>query len=59
LNGSRVTTISQIGTGSNTQLRGAVATQSGSVSRTETVSVFVSNNGGDSNLVPVTFSTDC
>jgi hypothetical protein len=59
LNGSRVTAISGIGTGSNTQLRGTLPTTAGTVDITRASSVFVSNNGGDSNLVPVSFTTGC
>jgi hypothetical protein len=59
LNGGRVTQISQVGTGSNTQIRGSLPSTTGSVDATKSSSVFVSNNGGDSNLVGVTFTTGC
>jgi hypothetical protein len=57
ITGSRTTTLQQFGTGSNTQIR----VQMPSSAITAGVASFVqaSNTGGDSALVPVTFSAGC
>lgn len=57
INGSRTTSLQQIGTGSNTQLR--VQMPSTSVIQGASSFVQVSNGGGDSGLFPVTFTAGC
>jgi hypothetical protein len=54
---TRTTPLSQVGTGSDRQIRVTMpAVNSGAIVSTTNNTVFVSNNGGDSNLVPVTFA---
>jgi hypothetical protein len=57
ISGSRSTTLQQIGTGSNTQIR--VQMPSSAITAGVASSVQASNSSGDSALVPVTFSTGC
>lgn len=57
INGSHSTTLQQFGTGSNTQLR--VQTPSLSVTAGAPSFIQVSNAGGDSGLVSVSFATGC
>jgi hypothetical protein len=57
INGSRTTTLQQLGTGSNTQIR--VQMPSSSVTAGVASFVQASGSGGDSALFPVTFSAGC
>ncbi len=53
--GSNTFSLSQFGTGSNTQLRVSMPPSGSGIPPNSTGQVMVSNSGGDSNLVPVTF----
>jgi hypothetical protein len=57
INGTRTTTLQQIGTGSNTQIR--VQMPSSSINASQASFVQVSNSGGDSALFPISFGANC